>query len=147
VSFYKVVITEQAGTLQYGVPDIQKMTLPRYRWPTRECAFFYPDPVSSLTEITEQEWSVFDEVQMSSDKLQIQPDGADTATITVRYPVTGGQAVLAVNEEQVDVQTVAADGRVVFQVSADLSLVGVLLELEARHPEWRSQRLFLRVAG
>ncbi len=137
--FYVTRITETAGRLDYAVPDIGLMRGVRYRWPTMECAFFYPDTLGELTELSEAEYRAFDRVDLATQDGTLAADGVDTETVTITYPVTGGEVILVVNGEEVDRQLVDANGQAEFLLSADPSLAGTMLKCELRHWDGKSQ--------
>jgi len=103
---YRVNVKSPDGReLDYGVPDISKITGIKYRWDVGNAGkagvrhavavFEYPmdlPETEDLVKISEAEYDAFCNVTVSSDKNSIMADGKDEATITVQFP-EGGEKV------------------------------------------------------
>lgn len=149
MGLYKCTITEQGTRLVYADADPQRITGPKYRWPAMECAFEYPGTLAQATAITQQEYEAFDAITMAADKAEIQPDGADTATVTLTLPAAGGSLQWYVGDELVETDDLTEVNVATVAITADASLTGELLTVTAQHSGWprlKAQTVYIRVA-
>lgn len=112
MSYFTTKIKLIANKLDYGQLDINKISGAKYRWLPEnngkpnsvqgECCFEYPDTdaqvvtSNDLKTITEQEYTDFGKVTITSDKTQIKADGIDSPAVRVAFPEGGGTAMFKI---------------------------------------------------
>lgn len=91
--------------LDYLVPDVTKISYPKYKWFSENksaqgimqciCCFEYPDNIpqtDGLSVITEQQHTDFGKIIVTVDKKQIRSDGLDSTDISFEFSEAGGSA-------------------------------------------------------
>ena len=146
MGFFKMKVTKFEGKYQYPV-DINKITGARYRVDSSEVACQYPaDDIThpDVTQIVQAEYDQYGFVSTAIDKNQIAGDGIDTATITATVP-SDDELKLIVDGQVQDIKT-TINCTAEFQITADSSLIGRLLEIRVESLLWLpSEGIYLEV--
>jgi len=137
--YFKLQISMEGNNFMYPVPDINKISGTKYRKDMKECVCYYPEQISGagIVEITEAQYNQYPKCRINLDKTQIQSDGIDTATVTVSLPdvIAGEQVNLYVDGALVDF-AITDTNQATFQLTADSSMAGDILEITAESTNW-----------
>lgn len=138
--YYKLQISSEGNNFMYPVPDVSKIRGAKYRKDMKECVCYYPEDISAnpgVEQITEAQYEQYPKCRVNLDKTQIQSNGIDTATVTVSLPdvIAGEQVNLYVDGALVDFAITDAN-QAVFQLTADNSMAGDILEITAESTHW-----------
>lgn len=148
--YYKLQISMEGNNFIYPVPDVSKIKGAKYRKDMKECVCYYPEDISANAEveaITEAKYEQYPKCRVNIDKQQIQSDGIDTATVAVSLPdtITGEQVNIYVDDALVDF-TKTDTNQATFEIIADSSMAGEILEITAESQHWRmSDKVLLEV--
>lgn len=126
---YKTVVrSADGGSLDYPVPDVQKIKGVKYKWNPQnkgkantvhaEACFEYPEDLPNVVDrakITEQEYIDFGKVIITTDKTTYQADGVDAPIITATFPEGGGKVKFVIpkpekSQSQIVERTIPGNG-------------------------------------
>lgn len=137
--YYKLQISSEGNNFMYPVPDVSKIRGAKYRKDMKECVCYYPEQISGtgIEEITETKYNQYPRCRVNLDKIQIKSDGIDTATVVVSLPgvVPGEQVNLYIDGALVDFK-ITDTNQATFQLTADSSMAGDILEITAESTHW-----------
>jgi len=148
--YYKLQISMEGNNFVYPVPDINKINGAKYRKDMKECVCYYPEDISAnagVEAITETKYEQYPKCRVNLDKQQVQSDGIDTVTVTVSLPdaIAGEQVNFYVDGALVDF-VMTDTNQATFQLTADSSMAGEILEITAESQHWRmSDKVLLEV--
>jgi hypothetical protein len=140
----------EGNNFMYPVDDVNKIKGAKYRKDMKECVCYYPEDISAnpgVEQITEAEYEQYPHCRVNLDKQQLQSDGIDTVTVTVSLPdaFASEQVNLYVDGALVDFAITDAN-QAVFQLTADNSMAGDILEITAESTHWKmSEKKLLEV--
>jgi len=148
--FYKLQITKESNNFIYPVTDVEKISGAKYSKDLDACVCVYPNTISSsadVEEITEAEYNAYPNCRVNLSAAQIQSDEVDTVTVTVSMPETSidEEVKLFVDGQLVDFTTTDTN-QAVFELTADSTIAGSILEISAESVSWKlSKKALLEV--
>ena len=146
------VMSPDGKRLEYGVPNISKITGVKYRWDVGNAGkagvrhavavFDYPEDLpetDDLVKISDAEYDAFCNVSLSTDRGSIAGDGAEEATITASFPEGGEEASFVITkpdgEQQIIKRPIPPTGMVVLPFK---SAVKGRARISLRSDKWHS---------